>query len=128
MKSVRMNEHPDTRSPTPGSTVSPSLLAAALSGLLGAVTACGTDAAKPPEPAGDAKVTLERKDPNMTEEKFRDACEDAMGTLEAHAHCGGLNSCEGFSYDITIGVYSEHGCAGLNTCTGWSCVLKDAKG
>ena len=45
------------------------------------------------------------------------------GFVEIHPHCGGANSCGGFSFDETIGVFSEHNCAGLNTCTGYTCVL-----
>lgn len=59
----------------------------------------------------------------MTLEKFKALCDAKNGTLETHPHCGGANSCAGFSYDQTIQVYSEHECKGLNTCTGWTCVL-----
>jgi hypothetical protein len=87
-----------------------------------------------PEDAEDAgvdggrtrKVTLTRKDPDLTREAFEEACNQAGGVLEVHPHCGGANSCKGFSYDTTIAVYSEHTCQGLNTCTGYSCVVPDA--
>jgi hypothetical protein len=46
------------------------------------------------------------------------------GTIEIHPHCGGANSCGGFSFDETIGVYTEHTCQGLNTCTGYTCVRR----
>ncbi len=70
-------------------------------------------------------VTKEVVDETMTYEKFAAMCDAAGGKLEQHAHCGGDNSCKGFSYDATTKVYSEHTCRGLNTCTGLSCVLPD---
>ena len=56
-------------------------------------------------------------------EDFTALCDAASGYIEVHPHCGGFNSCAGFSYDQTIGVWSEHTCAGLNTCTGYTCVI-----
>lgn len=50
-------------------------------------------------------------------------CNSVGGFVEIHPHCGGANSCAGFSYDQTIDTYSEHNCQGLNTCTGYTCVL-----
>ncbi len=72
-------------------------------------------------------VTLERHDPDMTREKFEELCDQANGKLEVHPHCGGANSCKGFSYDSDVKVYSEHTCKGLNTCTGYSCVVPDVE-
>jgi hypothetical protein len=98
------------------------LLAAAIGGLL-CMSGCGDD---PDDKGGqEGKVTLSREDASWTKEKFEMACEEAQGTLEVHPHCGGANSCKGFSYDTDVGVYSEHTCMGLNTCTGWSCVVPD---
>lgn len=71
----------------------------------------------------DAGITKSVVDPTMTLEKFTDLCNMAGGTLEIHPHCGGNNTCKGFSYDSGTQVYTEHGCMGLNTCTGYSCVL-----
>ena len=56
-------------------------------------------------------------------EDFTALCDAASGYVEIHPTCGGRNSCAGFSYDQTIGVWSEHTCAGLNTCTGYTCVI-----
>ncbi len=56
-------------------------------------------------------------------ETFTAACDSAGGYVEIHPHCGGANSCAGFSIDTDRGQYSEHTCAGLNTCTGFSCVI-----
>jgi hypothetical protein len=56
-------------------------------------------------------------------EDFTALCDAASGYVEVHPTCGGRNSCAGFSYDQTIGVWSEHTCAGLNTCTGYTCVI-----
>ncbi len=50
-------------------------------------------------------------------------CNAAGGFVEIHPHCGGANSCAGFSYDQTTDTFSEHNCATLNTCTGYTCVL-----
>jgi hypothetical protein len=97
--------------------VSAPLLAAAVGGLL-CLGGCDSDSS--PEEIG---VTLERHDPDMTLTRFTDACEEVSGTIETHPHCGGMNSCRGFSYDQTTQVYSEHTCQGYNTCTGWTCVL-----
>ena len=72
-----------------------------------------------------AKVTLKRPDTTMTREKFEELCDQANGKLEVHPHCGGANSCKGFSYDSDAKVYSEHTCKGLNTCTGYSCVVPE---
>ncbi|MFT3925862.1 MAG: hypothetical protein QM778_25185 [Myxococcales bacterium] len=109
------------------------LLAAAIGGLL-CLTACGSDGSSGSADTGDSGepeervVTLERVDPDMTEQRFKDACDVAMGTMETHPHCGGMNSCRGFSYDRTTQVYSEHTCKQLNNCTGWSCVVPEEKG
>lgn len=56
-------------------------------------------------------------------ETFTAACDSAGGYVEIHPHCGGMNSCAGFSLDTDRATYSEHTCAGLNTCTGFSCVI-----
>lgn len=61
----------------------------------------------------------------MTLEIFTAMCDRAGGWIEIHPHCGGANSCRGFSYDEGVHVFTEHTCAGLNTCNGYSCVLPD---
>jgi hypothetical protein len=112
-------------------SVSAPLLAAALSGLL--CLGCGSDdlqdgGSDDLQDGGshldpDRKVTLSRVDHEMTREQFEEACDMADGKLEVHPHCGGFNSCKGFSYDSDANVYTEHTCQGLNTCTGYSCVV-----
>jgi len=61
--------------------------------------------------------------PGITREAFTSMCNRVGGFVEVHPHCGGANSCGGFSFDETTGVFSEHNCAGLNTCTGYTCVV-----
>jgi hypothetical protein len=61
----------------------------------------------------------------ITLEIFTEMCDRAGGWVEIHPHCGGANSCRGFSYDEGTHVFTEHTCAGLNTCNGFSCVLPD---
>lgn len=100
-------------------SASSQLLAAALLGLLG-LAACDAD------DADEAKITLSRVDASVTEESFREACEELNGKIEVHPGCGGKNSCRGISYDIDTHVYTEHTCQGLNTCRGFSCVLPES--
>ncbi len=59
----------------------------------------------------------------FTLETFTAMCDRAGGFVEIHPHCGGANSCRGFSYDEGVHVFTEHTCAGLNTCNGYSCVI-----
>lgn len=59
----------------------------------------------------------------MTLEKMTADCDARGGTVETYAHCGGLNSCRGMSYDETTQVLTEHTCRGLNTCAGYGCVV-----
>ena len=68
-------------------------------------------------------VTYSDAATGITLEAFTAACDAAGGYVEVHPHCGGANSCAGFSYDSDRGTYTEHTCAGLNTCTGYSCVI-----
>lgn len=97
---------------------SAALVSAALCGLFAAAASgCPSD----DDPSGH--VTSSRVEPDVTLESFTADCDEAGGTIEQHAHCGGMNSCTGFSYDITTQTLSEHTCRGLNTCTGYSCVV-----
>jgi hypothetical protein len=59
----------------------------------------------------------------LTLEIFTAMCDRAGGFVEIHPHCGGANTCKGFSYDEGVHVFTEHTCAGLNTCNGYSCVI-----
>ena len=62
---------------------------------------------------------------DLSLEDFTALCDEAGGVVETHAHCGGVVSGPGFSYDSTIDVFTEHTCAGYNTCTGFSCVIDE---
>jgi hypothetical protein len=98
------------------------LLTAALSGLLTtAGTACGSDSHA--EGDGAPRVTASRLEPEMTLERFTEECDAQGGTVELHAHCGGVNTCQGFSYDDATHELTEHTCRALNTCSGYSCVV-----
>ena len=59
----------------------------------------------------------------MTLESFTVMCNGLGGFIEIHPHCGGMNSCSGFSFDTNDGTFTQHNCASLNTCTGYSCVV-----
>jgi hypothetical protein len=61
--------------------------------------------------------------PDLTLEEFTEMCDDEVGVVETHAHCGGAVTGPGFSYDSDTDVFTEHTCAGYNTCTGFSCVI-----
>lgn len=107
----------------PPAGASTALLVAAIGGLLCLSSGCGDD----PEPQ-EGEITLSRVDPEVTQEAFEKACMMVDGKIEVHPHCGGVNSCKGFSYDTDTSVYTEHTCRGLNTCTGYSCVVPEEKG
>ena len=107
----------------------PALLSAALAGLMGSA---GCQTAGPDMPADasmpQGKVTSTTVEPEMTLDMFKAECTDQHGKIEMHAHCGGMNSCKGFSYDTSSHVFSEHTCKALNTCSGFSCVTADDAG
>lgn len=71
----------------------------------------------------DRVITYSDAGMGITLTTFRARCDAMGGFIEVHPHCGGANTCGGFSYDETTGIYTEHSCAGLNTCTGYTCVL-----
>jgi hypothetical protein len=108
---------------------SPTLLSAALCGLFAtAAVACESSgdkpAACPHAPDGGRRtITAVRSEPEMTLERFTDECDAANGKVELHAHCGGVNTCAGFSYDDATHALTEHTCCALNTCSGYSCVV-----
>jgi hypothetical protein len=62
----------------------------------------------------------------LTVEEFTEQCDLREGTVEVIAHCRGLNTCQGFSYDITTDLLSEHTCKGAVTCAGWNCLVPDS--
>jgi hypothetical protein len=132
---VRRNTMAKHASPTSSnnSTVSlsmgPALLSAALAGLMGA-PGCQTDQPDMPTDASmpEGKVISTMVEPEMTLDMFTAECTDQHGKLEMHSHCGGMNSCKGFSYDTSSHVFSEHTCKALNTCSGFSCVTPEDAG
>lgn len=111
------------------------LLGLALAGLL---SACGetTETAEPSrDDAGGAggaadeggtpaapEVTSTEIVPDLGLAAFTADCDAAGGVVEEHSHCGGMNSCAGFSYDTATDELIHHTCAALNTCAGFSCV------
>ncbi|MFO0627401.1 MAG: hypothetical protein U0325_17455 [Polyangiales bacterium] len=72
----------------------------------------------------DRVIVYSDATPSLPYDVFESLCNRVGGTIEIHPHCGGANSCGGFSYDQTTGVYTEHTCQGLNTCTGYTCVRR----
>lgn len=100
---------------------SAALVGAALLGLLGPLGCSSSDDGESAKQQG--VVTSSTVDPTMTIEAFTKKCDAADGKVEVHPHCGGVNSCKGFSYDQTTQTFTEHTCTGLNTCAGWSCVV-----
>ena len=103
--------------------VSTPLLSAALAGLLCLATVgCST---KKEDPPGPGEITSSEMVGNLTEAEFTAQCDVRGGMVEVMAHCGGLATAKGFSYDATTGLLSEHSCKGANTCAGWNCVIPD---
>ncbi len=96
------------------------LLAAALAGLLCLTPACGS------EDDSGAAITSSKKVENLDADGFKALCDERDGTVEVMAHCGGLASGKGFSYDTTTDMLSEHTCKGTNTCAGWNCVTESS--
>lgn len=52
-------------------------------------------------------------------------CDEQEGYVQVHASCGGVNTCQGFSYGDwgQDAVLSEHTCSGANSCKGLSCII-----
>ncbi|MEB2314000.1 MAG: hypothetical protein OZ928_19305 [Polyangiaceae bacterium] len=96
--------------------------AAALAGLVGlAVSACGASTPESNTPGGE--ITSSEVVPDLTLATFTAQCDERHGKVEVHPHCGGVNTCKGFSYDTSTQTLTEHTCKGLNTCGGYSCVI-----
>jgi hypothetical protein len=99
------------------------LLRAAVAGLLtGSLAACSS--AREAEPAR-GRITSTESVGMLSEDEFKAMCDEAGGTVEALAHCGGLATGPGFAYDSTDGTLSRHTCAGANTCGGWNCLTDE---
>lgn len=104
----------------PTALPSSKLVTAALAGLLSLVLpACGGDDSSGPE------ITSSKQVANLDADGFKALCDARHGTVEAMAHCGGLASAGGFSYDTGTQELSEHTCKGANTCAGWNCVTDE---
>lgn len=103
------------------------LVSAALYGLLSSAAlgalGCGSTEAADGGDDGERRITETRIVPDMTLERFTTDCDARGGAVELHAHCGGANTCRGFSYDDVTLELTEHTCRGLNTCSGYSCVV-----
>jgi hypothetical protein len=99
------------------------LARAALAGLLclGA-GACGSSSSKPEAVPQDPHITSSEVVGSLSADAFQALCDARDGTVEIMAHCGGLATARGFSYDIETQTLSEHTCKGANTCAGWNCV------
>jgi len=100
---------------------SPPIAKAALAGLLClSASACSSTLE-----TGPGEITSSQSIAGLTVTGFTEQCDARGGTVEVIAHCGGLNSCRGFSYDKTTELLSEHSCKGAATCGGWNCLLMD---
>ena len=99
------------------------MISAALAGLLCA-SGCTTKVEKQPPPGPGVITSSEVVDPFSVDD-FTAKCDATSGTVEVMAHCGGLATAKGFSYDVTTKELSEHSCKGANTCAGWNCVVPD---
>lgn len=60
---------------------------------------------------------------DMTQEKFTAECDARHGVVEIPPHCGGFNTCMGFSYWADTQQLTEHTCKGMSSCVGFSCVI-----
>jgi hypothetical protein len=87
------------------------------------VDATGLDAIPPCDVQADRMITYTDSASDVSFESFTALCTTRGGHVEIAPHCGGFNTCAGFSYDQTRETWTEHTCAGLNTCTGYSCVI-----
>lgn len=109
---------PETASLSSSPPVSSRLRQAALAGLLClSAPACGS--------SSDPEITSQKRIENLDAAGFKALCDARKGTVEVMAHCGGLASARGFSYDSATQLLSEHTCKGANTCAGWNCVTDD---
>ncbi len=125
MKHHLANTDATATSSRAASGASQALLSAAIAGLLaGAGSACAPEA----QSGGEGMITASRTIPNLSLEQFSLDCEELGGVVELHAHCGGVNTCRGFSYDDVTQVLTEHTCRALNTCSGFSCVIPEDEG
>lgn len=120
-----MTEPVSTRRKPPAALVSPRLLQAAFAGLLVvSAPACSSDDHGDSTPAAP-KVTSTKSLEGLDADGFKALCDARHGAVEEMAHCGGLATAAGFSYDLTTQELSEHTCKGANTCAGWNCITNE---
>lgn len=99
------------------------MLGAALLGLLSAsMGACGAGSGSKGSGPEEPRITSSKFVGELSAEDFQALCDERDGTVEVMAHCGGLASARGFSYDNETLLLSEHTCKGANTCGGWNCI------
>ena len=72
---------------------------------------------------GPPSVTSTTIVTDMTQEKFTAECDARHGVVEIPPHCGGFNTCMGFSYWADMQELTEHTCKGMSSCVGFSCVV-----
>jgi len=86
-------------------------------------------AATKPKTADEKTINAEQKEYTFAE--LTKMCDGRGGYIQVHGSCGGVNSCQGFSYgDWGPGaaMLTEHSCSGANGCQGLSCaVLPEGK-
>jgi hypothetical protein len=98
-------------------------------GAFGGLAACDASSSSPATAtAGSAAtaaphVTSTEVVPNLSLEQFTQMCDAVGGTVETIPHCGGLNTCKGFAYDLGPQVLTQHTCKATNTCAGWNCIV-----
>lgn len=82
-----------------------------------------------PKTADEKTISAEQKEYTFAE--LTKMCDSRGGYVQVHGSCGGVNSCQGFSYgDWGPGaaMLTEHSCSGANGCQGLSCaVLPEGK-
>ena len=110
----RMDGKDSKALPSPGA--SSRLVHAALAGLL----SCGVQACSSSH--AEAHITSTANVGALTSADFQTLCDARDGRVEVMAHCGGLATGAGFSYDIDTQTIAEHTCKGANTCAGWNCI------
>jgi len=89
------------------------------------------DAVKEAEAKATKPKTPDEKTTNAEQKEYTFAdltktCDSRGGYVQIHAACGGVNTCQGFSYgDWGPGaaMLTEHSCTGVNGCAGLSCVV-----
>ena len=113
---------PKTRAfPTSGSR----LVQAALAGLLSwSAQACSSSSSSPGTDQAplEGHITSTSMVGVLNSADFQALCDARDGTVEVMAHCGGLATAAGFSYDLDTETLAEHTCKGANTCAGWNCI------